>query len=298
MADVAVAPPPRRALFKPKTAGEAIYRHKLVTRVTHWINVVAISLLLMSGLQIFNAHPRLYWGQYGADADKPFIALTAKPVGDRLIGVTRIGPLTLETTGVLGASPLKAGTAPVPRGFPSWATLPSYQDLGTGRRWHFFAAWLFVINGAIYLLYGALSGHFRRDLALSKEEVKPRHILRDIWNHMRLKHPTGEAAKRYNTLQKFAYLAMVFLVLPLIVLTGLTMSPGVNAAVPFLLDLFGGRQSARTLHFIAANLIVLFIIVHVVEVFIAGVWNEMRSMITGWYVVKPDHKPEAHNDAA
>jgi thiosulfate reductase cytochrome b subunit len=273
---------------------EIIYRHRLVTRITHWINVLAISLLLMSGLQIFNAHPRLYWGQFGADADRPFIELTADmdAAGD-IVGVTRIGPLTLQTTGLLGAS--KGANGEIgPRGFPAWLTLPSYQDLATGRRWHFFAAWLLVANGAIYLAYGAFSGHFRRDLALTRAEVAPRHILRDIWDHLRFKHPTGEAAKRYNTLQKFAYLGVVFGVLPLIVATGLTMSPGVDAALPFLLDIFGGRQSARTLHFICANLIVLFVIVHVVEVFLAGVWNEIRSMITGWYVVKPEASDGRH----
>ena len=267
--------------------GEAIYRHRIVTRITHWINLLAISMLLMSGLQIFNAHPRLYWGQFGADADRPIVELFAGQQGGKSVGLTRIGPLTLETTGVLGASKGADGEFET-RGFPSWMTLPSYQDLATGRRWHFFAAWLLVINGAAYLLHGALSDHFRRDLSLTKDDIAPRHILRDIRDHLRLKHPTGEAAKRYNTLQKFAYLSMIFGVVPLIVMTGLTMSPGFNAAAPVMLDLFGGRQSARTLHFVCAALIVLFVIVHVVEVFLAGVWNEMRSMITGWYIVKPE----------
>jgi thiosulfate reductase cytochrome b subunit len=285
--------PPADPAFRPRGPGEAIYRHKLVTRVTHWINVFCISLLLMSGLQIFNAHPHLYWGQYGADADKAFIELVAE-TGARgeAIGVTRIGPLTVKTTGLFGLSGPAA--APEARGFPSWATLPSYRDLGTGRRWHFFLAWLFVVNGLVYLGYGAASGHFKRDIALTREEIRPRHIVQDIWDHVRLKHPTGEAAKRYNSLQKMAYLAVIFLFLPLMVLTGLTMSPGVDAALPVLLDIFGGRQSARTIHFLAASGVVAFVVVHVFEVFIAGVWNELRSMITGWYVVKP----EAHNDDA
>ena len=279
--------PPRPTTPGSKTAGETIYRHRLVTRITHWINLACIALLLMSGMQIFNAHPRLYWGQYGADFDNAFIEMTATDNGHGgVIGVTRIGPLTLTTTGVLGAS--KDQGQMTARGFPAWLTLPSYQDLATGRRWHFFLAWLFVANGLAYLVFGALSGHFRRDLAPRREELTPRHILRDIWDHIRLKHPAGEEAKRYNTLQKFAYLAVVFLILPMMLLTGLTMSPGMDAALPWLLDLFGGRQSARTLHFLTADLIVLFIIVHVVEVLISGVWNEMRSMITGWYVVKPE----------
>lgn len=275
----------------PAAKVQMIYRHRLPTRLTHWINVLCISLLLMSGLQIFNAHPRLYWGQFGADADMPFIAMVAQPDGrGGLKGVTKLGPLMLETTGVLGASETQGRMAQ--RGFPAWATLPSYQDLATGRRWHFALAWLFVINGAVYLAYGLFSGHFRRDIAPTSAELKPSHILSDIRDHVRLKHPTGEAAKRYNVLQKLAYVAVIFLILPMMVLTGLTMSPGFNAIAPWLLDLFGGRQSARTLHFISAGLIVGFVVIHVAEVFIAGVWNEMRSMITGWYAVKPEARDD------
>ncbi len=274
-----------------RTPKETIYRHRLVTRLTHWINVLCISLLLMSGMQIFNAHPRLYWGQYGANADHAFIELSAVDHGHGgKAGLTRLGPLAFRTTGVFGES--KADGQWTERGFPSWLTLPSYGDLATGRRWHFFLAWLFVTNGFVYLIYGALSGHFRRDLAPRREELAPRRILRDIWDHVRLKNPAGEAAKRYNTLQKLTYLAVISILLPLMLLTGLTMSPGIDAALPVLLDVFGGRQSARTLHFISANLIVLFIVVHVLEVFIAGVWNEMRSMITGWYAVRPEAPDE------
>ena len=277
------APTAPRKAGKPGT--ERIYRHRLVTRITHWINVLCISLLLMSGAQIFNAHPRLYWGQYGADMDHAFFEMAAYDDGHgHLIGVTKLGPVSLTTTGLLGAS--KDGGQVTNRGFPTWATLPADQDLATGRRYHFFLAWLFVTNGLVYLLYGAISGHFRRDLAPRPGELKVRHLAQDIWDHIRLKHPTGEEAKRYNTLQKLAYLGVVFAALPLMVLTGLTMSPGMDAIAPVLLSVFGGRQSARSIHFITANLIVLFVLVHVVEVFIAGVWNEVRSMITGWYVVK------------
>lgn len=262
---------------------EVIYRHTLVVRITHWINVLCVSLLLMSGLQIFNAHPALYWGQYGADADKPVLAMNAFVVhGDKLSGVTQIGGLSFHTTGLFGASSNEV------RGFPRWLTLPADRNLAVGRRWHFFLAWLFVINGLAYLIVGALNGHFRRDLAPTADQLKPRNIWRDIVDHARLKHPAGEAVKHYNSLQKFAYLAVIVLLLPVMVLTGLTMSPGADAALPGLLTLFGGRQSARTIHFITANLIVLFVIVHVVEVFLAGVVNELRSMITGRYVVKPE----------
>jgi thiosulfate reductase cytochrome b subunit len=258
-----------------------IYRHTLVVRLTHWINVVCLTLLLMSGLQIFNAHPMLYWGQYGADADKPFISLTADNWrAPHPQGITQVGALTFKTTGVLGVS---GGEV---RGFPSWATLPGHRNLAVGRNWHFFLAWIFVINGLVYLLFNIANRHITRDLAPTRAQLKPGHIWKNIVDHVRLKHPVGEEAKSYNVLQKFAYLAVVFLLLPAMVLTGLTMSPGFDAICPWLLDLFGGRQSARTLHFIAANLIVLFVIVHVVEVFIAGVFNEIGSMITGRITIK------------
>jgi thiosulfate reductase cytochrome b subunit len=278
-----------------KPAREVIYRHTLAVRITHWINLFCITVLLMSGLQIFNAHPRLYWGQYGADFDKPFVSLLAQGSDmDHLRGVTTIAGVKFDTTGVLGLSRGSDKTL-IPRGFPAWATLPSFQDLAVGRRWHFALAWLFVINGLVYLGFGLANRHFSRDLAPTREQLKPSHILKDIWDHMRLKHPRGEAAKSYNVLQKFAYLAVIFVLLPLMLLTGLTMSPGFDAVLPGLLDLFGGRQSARTIHFISASLIVLFVVVHVVEVLLAGVFNELRSMITGRYAVpRETHPTEAH----
>jgi len=269
-------------------AREVIYRHRLVVRITHWINVLAISLLLMSGLQIFNAHPHLYVGQYGADADKPWLELTATGTEANPRGVTRIGGLQFDTTGVLGVSKRADGAVSI-RGFPRWATLPSDRNLAVGRRWHFFLAWILVINGLAYVAWGLVSGHFRKDLAPTGEDIKPRNVWRSIIDHARLKHPAGEEAKRYNILQKFAYLAMIVVVLPGVVLTGMTMSPGIDAALPWLVDLFGGRPTARSIHFVCANLIVLFVIVHVVEVFLAGVVNEMRSMITGRYVVPQEH---------
>ncbi len=275
----------------PKSGREVIYRHSVIVRLTHWVNVLAISLLLMSGLQIFNAHPALYWGQFGADFDPPFIEMTAAHRGsDHPIGLLSVAGQAFDTTGVLGVSKGPGGR-PAFQGFPNWATLPGWRDLATGRRWHFFLAWIFVLNGAAYLLAGVVGGHFRRDLAPTRAQLRPSHILRDIWDHVRLRHPTGEAAKSYNVLQKFAYLAVVFVLLPAMVLTGLTMSPGFDAFAPWLLDLFGGRQSARTIHFISANLIVLFVIVHVAEVFIAGVFNEIGSMITGRYAIRTEaHK--------
>lgn len=264
-----------------RTRRRAILRHSATVRVTHWINVWCVTVLLMSGLQIFNAYPRLHWGQYGADADRAFIALEARRTGDGVRGVTQIGGWTFPSTGILGVSQ-RAGHEEV-RGFPAWATIPSYRDLSAGRRWHFFFAWLLVLNGLAYLIHGAVSGHFRRDLLPDEDQRRLRHVLRDVADHLRLRFAKGAEARRYNVLQKSAYLGVVFILLPLMVLTGLTMSPGIDAACPFLLDLFGGRQSARTIHFLTAMLIVLFVIVHLAMVVLTGPLNNLRSMITGRY---------------
>jgi thiosulfate reductase cytochrome b subunit len=261
-----------------------IRRHSIVTRVAHWINVLCLTLLLMSGMQIFNAHPALYWGQYGADADPSWLQIGAVDEGSALRGITRIGGVTIPTTGILGAS--KVDGEWTERAFPAWATIPSYQDLATGRRWHFFFAWLFVFNGIVYLLHGLIAGHFRRDLIPSGGEMAPRHIWHEVIDHVRLRFPKGDRARHYNALQKIAYLAVIFILLPLMLATGLTMSPAIDAGYPFLLDIFGGRQTARGIHFITAWTIVLFVIVHLAMVILSGLWNNIRSMVTGRYAIR------------
>lgn len=264
---------------------KTVHRHALVVRVTHWVNALAIFFLLMSGLNIFNAHPMLYWGQYGANADVSRAWLQIGSEGDT--GYLRIGDQRFETTGVLGLSKGKAGAAQ-PIAYPHWATFPSYRDLGTARNFHFFFAWMLVINGLVYLGYGLFSGHFRRDLLPTTAELAPANIAHDIAQHAKLKFPKGEAARRYHILQKLAYGGVVFLLIPGIIFTGLAMSPGLNAAWPFLIEATGGRPSARSLHWIFANLILLFIIVHLLMVMLAGPWNELRSMITGKFRISPE----------
>jgi thiosulfate reductase cytochrome b subunit len=271
---------------------EVIYRHAIVVRVTHWVNVLCLTLLLMSGLQIFNYHPALYWGNYGYRGVPSVVSVGSEidPENGAPVGVTRIAGASFVTTGVLGVS-YDSERGMVRRAFPAWLTLPGEPSLALARDWHFLMAWLFVANGAVYLLFGVLNGHFRRDLAPAADQLRAAHILADVWDHIRLRVPRGEAARRYNVLQKLAYLTVVFLLLPIMVLSGLTMSPAVTAAVPSLFDLFGGRQSARTIHFLVANLLVLFVLVHVAEVFLAGIVNGMRSMITGRYVIRPQVGP-------
>lgn len=235
------APPPQRTA----------YRHRLPTRLWHWVNALAVFVMLMSGLMIFNAHPHLYWGQYGANFDHPWLTFRSRP-------------------------------------FPGWATIPSTYNLAAARRWHLAFAWLLVVGLVLFLITSLINRHAQRDLAPTRDEVKPSHVWHDISEHARLRFPTGDAALRYNILQKFSYVAVIFVLLPLMVLTGLTMSPGVDAAWPWLLDLFGGRQSARSIHFICAFLLLAFIVVHLVMVVLAGPINEVRSMITGRFRVPPD----------
>ena len=266
------------------------HRHALAVRVTHWINALAIFFLLMTGLNIFNAHPMLYWGHYGANAaegpDRPWLAIGS--TGDaEPKGYVRIGDLTVTTTGVLGVSDSKAG-APQSIAYPHWATFPSYRDLATARNFHFFFAWVLVINGLAYLAYSLFSGHVRRDLLPTGAELAPSNIAHDVVQHARLKFPKGEDAKHYHILQKLAYGGVIFILIPGMVFTGLGMSPGIDAAWPFLIEVAGGRPSARSLHWIFANLILALIVVHLLMVMLAGPFNEIRSMITGKFRVDPE----------
>ena len=270
----------------PPAPPQRIYRHKLAVRVMHWVNVLCFCVLLMSGLNIFNAHPALYWGKDSSFAT-PWVLIDARPAASgAMVGITQIGSQEFVTTGVLGVSQFNGETTV--RGFPGWATIPGNQWLSMARRWHLFFAWLFVVNGISYVLYTVFSRHLQRDLLPTRAEL--RSIGTSIKNHLLLKHPTGDAARRYNVLQSLAYLVVIFGLLPLVVVAGLAMSPRLDAVYAGWVDLLGGRQSARTLHFLAAFGLLLFLLVHVFEVVVAGVWNEVRSMLTGWYTL-PENPP-------
>jgi len=269
----------------------SFYRHTLPTRVMHWIAAVCIFTMLMSGLQIFNAHPRLYWGQSGADSDVAAFEIASRTAADGdAVGLVRIMGHEVRTTGVLGVSSGSDGDL-TRRAFPGWMTLPSWQDLATGRRWHLFFAWLLVANSVVYLAFSFATGHVRRDLLPARADLSVARLAHDLWAHLKLSFPKGEAARPYNPLQKLSYLGVLFLLAPFILATGLTLSPAVDAAWPWLLDVLDGRQSARTLHFFGAALVVVFILVHLAMVVLAGPWNELRSMITGRYVLPTDVPP-------
>jgi thiosulfate reductase cytochrome b subunit len=261
------------------------FRHPLAIRIAHWINVAAMTILLLSGLQIFNAHPELDFGSTSSFYTHSALAIGATGESpDR--GYVQVFGHRLNTTGVLGVS--RVDGEETERAFPSWLTLPAVQDLATGRRWHFLFAWIFVANGLVYLLFGLLSGQLRRRLIPTGAEL--RGIGASLREHLTLRFPKGEEATRYNVLQKLAYLIVVLVLLPLQILAGLAMSPGMDSFAHWLPEAFGGRQSARTVHFVIATLLVLFVVVHLTMVLLTGPFNQLRGMITGWFAVRAERE--------
>jgi len=252
--------------------GPLVYRQRLVTRIAHWIWAVSLFFLMLTGLQIFNAHPSLHIGkEAGFEYDNAILEIGARQDGEALRGVTRLLGWEFDTTGFLGVSNGE------PRAIPAALTIPSYQSLATGRVIHFFFSWALVSTLTLWLIASALNGHLRQLIpTLSDLRALPS----DLLDHARLRfhHEAG-----YNVLQKLAYASVLFIALPLMILTGLSMSPGFNAAAPWLLDLFQGRQTARTIHFLTMLALLGFFAVHMAMILLAGPLNEMRSILTGWY---------------
>ena len=223
-----------------------VHRHALPTRLWHWINAVAIFVLIGSGLGISNAHPRLYWGRHGANFDHSWWEL--------------------------------------PR-FPAWLTIPANYNLAISRRWHLFFALVLAFSLLAYMVVSLLNRHFSRDLRVRRTDLALAHLAADARAHLDLRFHDPENPRAYNAFQKLSYVGIVFVALPLVILTGLALSPAMAAAWPWLLDLFGGRQSARSLHFLAMIAIAAFTVVHLALVILAGPVNEVRSMLTGkWRV--------------
>lgn len=263
-----------------------IYRQSGVTRLTHWVWAIAMFFLLLSGLQIFNARPNLYIGQQsGFGFENSFLDIYAANSSSGPVGQTKLFGQIYNTTGVLGMS----GSADQPTftAFPGWATIPSYRDLGTGRVVHFFFAWILVGTLAIWLINALFTEHLWRDIILKPRDI--RGLPKDIIDHIRLRFSHG---KTYSPLQKIAYFGVFVVAFPLIIATGLTMSPNFDATAPWLLELFGGRQTARTIHFLTMLAFVLFFIVHIIMVVLANPINELRSMITGYYKTNVDQGAE------
>ena len=281
------SPAARESADTAKAKGPLVRRQSIWTRLTHWVWVVCLFFLLLTGLQIFNAHSSLYIGQQsGFEFDNSVFSISARyKEGGAIGGYTTIFGNTFETTGLLGYSG-PPGQEQV-RAFPSWLTIPSYQDLATGRVVHFFFGWVLVATMAVWFLASLLNGHLRRDIVPTGKDL--RALPGDALDHARLRF---RHRRHYNVLQKLSYGLVLFILFPLIVLTGLSMSPGINAAWPWLIDIFGGRQTARTIHFGVMVLLVVFFIAHVLMVLLSGPINSMRSMITGRYRIDPEPEGE------
>jgi Ni/Fe-hydrogenase b-type cytochrome subunit len=220
-------------------------RHSAIVRITHWITVLSFLALLVSGIAILLAHPRLYWGETGA-----------------------------------------VGT-------PSLVDLPLpfvFGQTGWGRSLHFLSAWVTVLTGLIYVSSGLFTRHFRKNFLPTKGDLGWDSLSRVILNHLRLRRPAEAESTTYNVLQQFAYLSVVFVLFPLIIVTGLAMSPAITSVFKALVNVFGGQQSARTIHFIVAVLLVLFLLVHLTMVCLAGFRSGLRSMITGYSSPKRSSK--------
>lgn len=215
-------------------------RHSLATRLWHWVNLVSLVILFMSGLNISNAHPRLYWGEWGFAERQAWLL--------------------------------------VPK-FPGWMTIPDHYSLAAARDWHILFALVFAFGLTAFMLASLRNGHFRRDLATRWRDWHPASILADIRAHLRLDF--SHAGGKFNFLQKAAYAGVIFVALPLMIFTGIVMSPGGEALLPFLTDLFGGRQSARSLHFLAAWGLFGFLLLHVGLVLLSGPVQQVRDMISG-----------------
>ena len=253
-----------------------VYRHNRVTRLTHWVDALALMILFMSGLQIFNAHPHLYWGNASAP-DTAFFSIGAANEDGDLRGYLEFYGRQIDTTGYLGVQ--HGPLAPSTRAFPSWLTIPGYYSLAGARRWHFFFGWLFVLNGLLYVVFNLAVGHLRKFFFTLDDAKK---IPAMIGYYLRLRKESPQNGE-YNPLQKMAYTTVFVTLTPLVLLSGLAMSPQLNVEFNWLPAMFGGRQSARSIHFILAFGFLFFVFCHVFMVLTQGFFNNMRSMTTGWY---------------
>lgn len=215
-------------------------RHALSTRLWHWLNLLCVVVLFMSGLTISNAHRRLYWGDWGFEASQAWLM--------------------------------------VPR-FPDWMTIPGYYSLAVARDWHILMAWPFALGLLFMWIAMMVNRHFKRDIVTKRREWQPSAIWRDVVEHLKLNFDHHEG--KYNFLQKLAYGLVLGVFLPMMIFTGISISPGMEPTFGWLVDLLGGRQSARSLHFIFAFAIAGFFIVHVLLVILSGPIRQMRDMITG-----------------
>lgn len=238
--------------------------HARWVRISHWILTASVLTLAVSGFVILMAHPRLYWGEAGNDLMPALIELPISP-NYRHGGWEEQTPIFQDAAGPVSAN----------------RTYEIFNQNGWGRSLHFLAAWFLIVPGLVYLLRGLVDGHFRSHIWPKADELAPRLISREVLDHLRFRIRRATGGPDYGLLQKCAYSFVVFVAAPLIVLTGVTMSPTVTASFPILLRVFGGFQSARTIHFATFAVLLLFVLVHLVMVIASGFRRQLRAMTIG-----------------
>jgi thiosulfate reductase cytochrome b subunit len=252
MATLGSAPLPAEASVPSRVSTASVTklapRHSALVRVTHWITTLCFFALLVSGIEILISHPRFYWGETGTVLTTPLFKL-----------------------------PVPSSRNLVPTGYGY--VLPDQN--GWSRYLHFQAAWIAVLTGLLYTVFILFTGHLRGNLLPRQADLSWRVFSTAIGDHLRFKRPTEAEAWSYNVLQRLAYLFVIFVLFPLVIWTGLAMSPSFVSAVPATVTLLGGQQSARTIHFFVSVFLVLFLLVHIVMIFLAGFRSRMRAMITG-----------------
>lgn len=232
----------------PDTSERLRPRHSAMVRITHWLTTLCFLALLLTGVEILMSHPRFYWGETGNVNMAPLFTL-----------------------------PFPSSRATVPTGYGY--VLPDQN--GWSRYLHFEAAWVAVLTGFLYLAFGFFKGHFRRNLVPAASDLSPGRLAKAIAKHLRFRRPSAEEAWSYNIVQRLTYLLVIFVLFPLIIWTGLAMSPAVEGALPAAVAVLGGRQSARTIHFFVSGFLVLFLLVHILMVCLAGFRKRVGAMITG-----------------
>jgi thiosulfate reductase cytochrome b subunit len=263
MAEAAVELPRTDASEQRAAEHGATERHARWVRISHWILAASLLVLAVSGVFVLMVHPRLYWGEVGNDLVPALLELPISR-NHQHGGWEKNLAFSDDGTGPISAS----------------RTFPIFNQNGWARSLHFLAAWCLVVPGAIYLLIGLTGGHFRSHLVPRRAELAPHRIRRDVVDHLRFRIRAASGGPQYGLLQKISYALVVFVAAPLIVLTGLAMSPAVSAAIP-LASLFGGYQSARTIHFFVFVALLLFVLVHVVMVVKSGFRRQIRAMTVG-----------------
>ena len=270
-------------MSKSPLAGEKIYRHTIVARTTHWLWALAMLVMVMSGLQIFNAAPYLDASDKSNPARRVLSFDSHQDGNGANVGTTTIFGHTITTTHWFGYTDDGQG-GEAERAFPGAVTLPAVQDLASGRLWHLFFGWVLSLSIIVYLIYSAYRKDLR-ELILRPSDLPKLLPMQLYYLHLRAEPPPHG---KYNPLQKAAYTVVLFGFIPLIVVTGLALSPGIDAIAGPLTWILGGRQFARTWHFTLMSILILYFAVHMVLVFSTGPWNNIKSMITGWYRMK-DH---------